>query len=148
MSTKSNVTLRLIEDGGIVKVNPALADAYASGDLVDFDGTDLTIHTGDNSEFLGVVIDGSEVGQTQQIAVATICQVSAKVVASSAALVLGDGVSHNAGSNGVNYDFTKNTAQGIMWAYENNIANGDFGLFYVNSHVMGAGFLFDTLTEA
>ena len=124
---------------GVRKPNP---------DLVDFDGTDLAAHAGDNSTFLGVALEGSESGDIHQISVATRCMVDVLLDASSAALVLGDGASRSSGSNGVNWDVTKNTVDGIMWAYENNIAASAKGIFLVDSHALGGGFLFDPLTEA
>lgn len=145
MATFSNITVRSVDAHRVAKLLPASNDAYAAGDLVDFDGTDIAIHGGQADTFAGVVLDGSEAGQIQQIPVATIALVSMKN--SGAALVFGDGVSRAAGSNGVDWTFTKNTADAVAWCYENNIASGAFGLFLINIHDLDAsGRLMDVTT--
>lgn len=144
MAVTSNITILNEDSLGIVKVKVASAVVFASGDLVDFDGTDLAAHAGESSTFLGVAMEGSEDGDTHQISVATICIVSVLLRSGGTAGVLGDSYKRNAGANGTDWDVDKATAEGIMWVYENNIAAGAKGLFYVNSHVLKAGFLFDT----
>ena len=145
MAVKSNVTILNVDPLGIVKVKVASGVVFAEGDLTDFDGTDLAAHGGDNSTFLGVALEGSESGDTHQISVATRCIIEALITTNAG--VLGDAFKYSAGSNGVNWVLDKATSEGIAWVYENNIAVSTKGLLLIDSHVLGAGFLFDPATE-
>lgn len=137
MATKSNITIRSIDALRVVKVEVLTGTVLAAGDLIDFDGTSAVVHAGEGGTFLGVALEGSESGQIQQISVATIAMVSMLLDSGSAALVLGDAVDYSSGSNGVNWDVEKNTANAIAWCYEQSIAAGAFGLFLINSHDIG-----------
>lgn len=142
MATKSNITIRMEDPFNIVQVKVATAVVIARGDLVDFDGTDVAIHAGEAATFLGVAGEGSENGDTHDIPVLTRVQVS--MLNNGTALVLGDAVVYNAGSNGVNWDVTKNVANAIAWAAENNIASGARGLFIIDvQHLGDTAKLFD-----
>ncbi len=145
MAVKSNVTILNVDPLGIVKVNVGSADVFAEGDLVDFDGTNLDAHAGDNSTFLGVAMEGSQTGDTHQVSVATKCIIEALITTNAG--VLGDAFKYSAGSNGVNWVLDKATSEGIAWVFENNIAVSTKGLLLIDSHVLVAGIFFDVVTE-
>ena len=147
MATSSNITILNVDPLGIVKVNVLSGTVLAEGDLINFDGTSAVVQEGNNPTFLGVALEGSEDGDSHQISVATIAVIDAKIGSSGTAGVLGDAYKRNAGANGTDWDFSKNATEGIMWVYENNIAQGDKGLFYINTHTLVGGSLFDVVSS-
>jgi len=148
MATSSKVDIRAIDELAVVKLAVGSSTVLAPGDLVDFDsGTTAAVaHSGDNSTFLGVAMEGSASGDVQEISIATRCKINIKVVSGSADAVIGDAYKYSAGANGTEWTVTKATSEGIMWALE-SISNGNYGLFLVDSHCLAGGFLFDTCTE-
>jgi len=148
MATSSNVEIVAYDEIDVVKVAVATATVLAKGDLVDFTSgtTVLTAHSGDNSLFLGIAMEGSETGEVKEVSVATRAKIKITVVSGSSDAVVGEAFKYSAGANGTAWTVTQATAEGIMWALE-SISNGSAGLFRINSAALAGGFLFDTCTE-
>lgn len=144
--TKSNIVIRRYDPYSVMFLNVAKATTVAQGDLVDFDGTDLAIHSGDNSDFTGVALSASSATDIQFVSTATRGVIYLPIVSGDTDSTIGDGYKYNAGSNTADWNVAKATAEGIMWAME-VITAGTSGRFYIDSHSLGAGFLFDALTE-
>jgi|GEM_PF-1476423 hypothetical protein len=151
-STYSNVVFRDedVDTVSVVKIGVASATVLAKGDLVDASGAtapEAVAHSGDNSTFIGVAMEGSQSGEVNEISVATRCKIKIKVAASPTTnVIIGDACAYSAGANGTTWEVTKATSEGIMWALE-NVDYGESGLFLVDSHSLAGGFYFDTCTE-
>lgn len=149
MATKANITILNHDPIGLISIKVASGTVIATGDLIDFDGTDAAVHgdTG-NQTIVGVAMVGSESGSIKDIEVATRAMLSAKIKSGGSAGVLGDGYKYNAGANGTDWDFDKVSTGGIMWVAQNNIAAGEFGNFALETHALTGGILFDNLTTS
>jgi len=117
MAAHSNVRIRRDDVVGtkIVDVPVASATVFAPGDLVDLSGSTLVAHTGDNSYFLGVALEGSPTGDISPISVARECVIRIKLVSGSADATIGKAVKYSAGANGTDWQVTVATAEGIMY---------------------------------
>lgn len=148
MSVYSNIVLRDVDEIDVVKLKVATATVLAKGDLIDYSsGTAAAIvHSGDNSIFLGVAMEGSESGSVAEISIATRCKILIQIVSGDTDGTPGAAYKYNAGANGTIWTVAIATAEGIMWALE-PITAGSAGLFRVDVQALAGGFLFDTCTE-
>lgn len=146
MATSSNVSIREWSEIDVIKMPVGSSTVLAYGDLIDSSGGSAVAHSGDNSTFVGVAIDGSESGSVAEIAVATKAKISIKLSSSYGNAVLGNACKYVAGANGTDWQVASATTEGIIWALE-SITAGNSGLFLVDSHSLTGGFLFQTCVE-
>jgi len=148
-STSSNVGILAHDEIAVVKLPVASGTTLAEGDLIDYSSGDaVAVTASGNTAWVGVAMEGSESGEVFEIAIATRCIISIKVVSTSTdAATPGAAFTWSAGANGTDWQVTSCSAglAGRMWAIE-PIAKGSTGKFKVDSSKMKCGFLFDAIT--
>ena len=144
MSISSNIVVKDYDPLTVAKVEVASGTVIASGDLIAYSSADTvaTVYTGVKERFLGVALVGSESGKTDFVSVATRAKVNTYAVDAG---YLGDSYYRSAGANGTNWTFTNGPANGVLWALE-DISATSYGDFYIDSHVLLSGLLFEATT--
>ena len=150
MASKSNIKVLSFSKRNMdnFSVPKKASEVIAPGDPIEVNsGSAEVVDSADNSVFLGISAQGSEAADTRDISVYGVCVVKALLVGTSDAVVFGDAVKYSAGANGTAWSFTKDTADGIMWALE-SISAGSYGKFLVNYNLLkGAALLFDVVSN-
>ena len=155
MATYSNTIIRNFDPLSVIKVPVASATVIAPGDLIILTGATSnqvaqvvatgSVSTSGNTHFGGVALIGSESGSISPISVATRAVVRMEIDASGSDADIGAAYKYQAGANGTDWEVTKATALGIMWALEYK-AQGSNCDMLIDIHCLKGGFIFDTCT--
>jgi len=145
MAMKSNVRVCNYNPMLVISVPVDSSTELAYGDFAALSGGSAIAYNGDNSIFLGVVLEGHEAGEAGRVSVALEAVVEVPIASGGGNAQIGDAYKRNAGANGTDWNVAKATQEGFLWALENKTA-GSRCKFYLNALTKG-GFLFDTITE-
>jgi hypothetical protein len=143
MATTSNVTILYGEDDALNKLHMPIASAtvIARGDLMEYESGAVTVvdAAGDNVTFVGVSLDLSRNGDTDDVNI--LLRGKLNLTVASATYAIGKALKYSSGANGTDWVLTGATsgADGIAWSAQykgSSVTNLDV---FFDSFLVGAG---------